>query len=339
MVSKTDPVHNASQSVSEEISPCKQWEGTSGLEEQTDSLEVEQTQNQGQNLAERNPQTLASVCKKDPDSKVENIDMDSSTECASTQESIFQQVSLPIVKLHRVKLEPDETQISESDLCKDSSYSCTDLPKDSGHIYNLESSQRSISPSRSSHNDLLLVVPDREELSNTAQLNLRTEGSAENASEDIHGQMLYKCIQCKKSFEELEKLQVHQQAHKRTFSCNWCGRGFYQSADLRRHMRTHTGERPYLCTWCSKSFSQRSNLRRHVRIHTGERPYQCALCDHSFNDSHTLKKHQRKHHEQRYSCSLCNQSFIMSRSLQLHMVKQHLNDKGGQSLVDLPNTT
>lgn len=289
---------------------------------------------------------MTSVCKKDPDSKVENTDVDCRTEnasCAGAQDNIFQQVSLPIVKLHRVKLEPDETQVlvqlHKSDLCKDFSYSCPDLSKVSGPIESPEPSQRSINTSRESHNDQFLTVPEIEDLSNSAESSLRTKEMSENVTKDVRSQMLYKCIQCKKLFEELDKLQIHQQAHKRAFSCNCCGRGFYQSADLRRHMRTHTGERPFLCTWCSKSFSQRSNLRRHVRIHTGERPYHCTLCDHSFNDSHTLKKHRHKYHEQRYRCSLCNHSFSMSRSLQLHMVKQHLNDKAGQSGMCLPNTT
>lgn len=268
---------------------------------------------------------LVPVCKKDPDPEEKTIQADLCTEnpaSADTDENTLQEMLLPIVKLHRVKLETEEKQIPVS-------LPDTDLPTDSGHSYSPESSQSTLSLSTGSHNTLIPEVTVREELENTAQMNQTR--SLENTSKEVRNEELYKCSHCRKSFTELKKLQVHQQAHERAFGCNWCGKGFYQSADLRRHLRTHTGERPYLCTWCSKSFSQRSNLRRHMRIHTGERPYRCAHCERSFSDSHTLKKHQRKHYDERHSCSLCDQSFTVARSLQLHLVKQHLIDKASQN--------
>uniref|UniRef100_A0A8D3AVL6 C2H2-type domain-containing protein n=1 Tax=Scophthalmus maximus TaxID=52904 RepID=A0A8D3AVL6_SCOMX len=82
---------------------------------------------------------------------------------------------------------------------------------------------------------------------------------------------------------------------RKAYACDWCCKSFAQSADLRRHLRTHTGERPHRCTFCSKSFSQRGNLRRHLRIHTGERPYSCPYCCRTFSDGDTMKKHKRTH--------------------------------------------
>ncbi|KAB5553841.1 hypothetical protein PHYPO_G00043330 [Pangasianodon hypophthalmus] len=323
-----DPVHRSSKSGSEEISPCGQQEWGLSLEEQAEPLEVNQSQvlSEG-SVGKKRPQTLdlVPVCKNDPDPEVKTLSADLCTEnppSANTDENNFQEMLLPVVKLHRVKLEPEEKRIPVS-------LPDTDLPIDSGPSYSPESPPSVLSPSTGSHNALISEVTEREELHNTAQPNQTR--SMENVSKEVRNEVLYKCSHCRKAFTELKRLQVHQQAHERAFGCNWCGKGFYQSADLRRHLRTHTGERPYLCTWCSKSFSQRSNLRRHVRIHTGERPYRCAHCERSFSDSHTLKKHQRKHYDERYNCSLCDQSFTVARSLQLHLVKQHLIDKDSQS--------
>lgn len=326
-----DPVH---RSGSEEISPCGQQEWGSSLEEPSEPVEVDQNQvlSEG-SVRNKRLQTLdlVPVCKKDPDSEVKSLKTDLCTEnpsSANTDENTFEEMLLPIVNLRRVKLEAEEKRIPV--LSPD-----TEPPRDQS--YSPQSFQSMLSPSTGSQNALITEASELEELHNTAQQN--QEGSVENVSKEVQGELMYKCSHCRKSFTELKKLHVHQQAHERAFGCNWCGKGFYQSADLRRHLRTHTGERPYLCTWCSKSFSQRSNLRRHVRIHTGERPYQCAHCERSFSDSHTLKKHQRKHYDEHYNCSLCDQSFTVARSLQLHLVKQHFIDKDSQQQVGFRSQT
>ena len=58
------------------------------------------------------------------------------------------------------------------------------------------------------------------------------------------------------------------------YSCKFCGKVFPRSANLTRHLRTHTGEQPYKCKYCERSFSISSNLQRHVRnIHNKEKPF------------------------------------------------------------------
>lgn len=103
------------------------------------------------------------------------------------------------------------------------------------------------------------------------------------------------CWRCGEAFQRAEALRLHLEQQRKSYGCEWCCKSFGQSADLRRHLRTHTGERPHRCTFCSKSFSQRGNLRRHLRIHTGERPYSCPLCTRTFSDGDTMKKHKRTH--------------------------------------------
>ncbi|KAK1799400.1 hypothetical protein P4O66_007626 [Electrophorus voltai] len=317
-----EPVHNVSKSDSEEMSPCGEQEWSCILQAEPQAPEQGPGQNEGL-LSEGRPDVLdmASVCKEESDSEVVTAKVGSRTEShpsVDTQDHISQRgmvMSLPVVRLHRVKVEPEETEITVSLLDPD-------LPTDAVLSYSPRSTQSTLNPSGGPP---LTDTTDRGVARATAPPPplLRLE----KAPKEVRNEVSYECPHCRKSFQDLRKLHTHQQAHERTFGCNWCSKAFCQSADLRRHMRTHTGERPYCCTWCSKSFSQRSNLRRHVRIHTGERPYKCPRCECSFSDGHTLKKHQRKHEEERHCCSLCEQSFTLARSLQLHLIKQHLVEK------------
>nr|XP_045604053.1 histone-lysine N-methyltransferase PRDM16-like [Procambarus clarkii] len=88
----------------------------------------------------------------------------------------------------------------------------------------------------------------------------------------------------------------HHGKPRERYSCKFCGKVFPRSANLTRHLRTHTGEQPYKCKFCERSFSISSNLQRHVRnIHNKEKPYKCRLCERAFGQQTNLDRHMKKH--------------------------------------------
>lgn len=54
------------------------------------------------------------------------------------------------------------------------------------------------------------------------------------------------------------------------FCCRVCNKTFALQRLLNRHMKCHSDIKRYLCTFCGKGFNDTFDLKRHTRTHTGQ---------------------------------------------------------------------
>ncbi|KAL0969812.1 hypothetical protein UPYG_G00232610 [Umbra pygmaea] len=63
------------------------------------------------------------------------------------------------------------------------------------------------------------------------------------------------------------KTEQKQQQKPGKYVCEYCGRACAKPSVLKKHIRSHTGERPYPCVPCGFSFKTKSNLYKHRKSH------------------------------------------------------------------------
>ena len=139
---------------------------------------------------------------------------------------------------------------------------------------------------------------------------------------------------------------------ERPYSCEFCGKQFSQSINLRNHKLIHTGNKLHGCEYCGKLFLRTGNLKKHVADHANAMgkyqaeqaemakqgngqeakgatcevpdyngPYKCDVCGENFAHPGNLRIHINVHIEEKKNCcDICGKEFMDTEHLKTHVM-------------------
>lgn len=134
----------------------------------------------------------------------------------------------------------------------------------------------------------------------------------------------YSCGQCGKSFNQWNKLWLHQGLHRQrgsSLSCTQCALEFRFFSSYMDHLLIHAAQRPYACPLCPKTFATEENLNaHHCECHKLRDCTKCSTCGKDFTSVRKLKRHCLLHKGiSSHFCLPCNLSFPRDGALQNHL--------------------
>lgn len=137
---------------------------------------------------------------------------------------------------------------------------------------------------------------------------------------------LFQCHLCQYSTPKPQGLKKHLVSHstEKPFQCEVCPAAFKSLDSYKAHMCKHTGEMPYQCHLCPYTTFYNKRLLDHKRSHLNTMPFACTMCTYRTKRRANLHMHKLKHTGNKpFKCKVCSFGYIRKQSLKIHM-QQHL---------------
>ena len=167
--------------------------------------------------------------------------------------------------------------------------------------------------------------------SNSSALSSKSDHSSSSEDEETKTPS-YKCAICQKPYGSRSGLSYHLNIHRAynqdVFKCSDCKETFNSLELLDKHKVTHSGEnKPFKCTHCGKGFAKKSDQPRHEKIcsQNDHRAIECKICkQHSLQGIEGLKLHLIAEHGQEGQeiCDKCHNLFHNKGKLNDHILKR-----------------
>ncbi|XP_063898866.1 zinc finger protein 569-like [Helicoverpa armigera] len=147
-----------------------------------------------------------------------------------------------------------------------------------------------------------------------------------------------RCKICKKTVSNWKCFISHAKLHLGfNFVCEFCGKSFISTTQLKRHCRSYHGmSRELPCPHCDYLALDNAQLKLHERrMHTFERPFSCDECGAAYHSRRCLVQHIETHRtEATVQCEQCPLTFKSSRQLSRHRYRTHKYQRADAKFIN-----
>lgn len=120
--------------------------------------------------------------------------------------------------------------------------------------------------------------------------------------------------------------------------CHICGKVTSTPAQLRRHQKLHSHNKPFACDICGLGYLSKDCLKNHYsRSHSFKNKFECKICGRKFQQLGTIARHRKKHKSNLFECSFCSELFSLDEGLRKHIKEVHKGEPPSIVLEEAKN--